>query len=145
MTNDELKNKIAKFICNACEMGLGAGFNGDECAINQNYWECGICGETAAALIAAGIGDVKETELKANRYERLYNMQAHDMVLAERKAHEAEHRAEVAERALKIAVIELLETRGYSALMAAIRAEEFFIPEAIKEAEKELLEESKDD
>lgn len=112
MTKDELKNKIAKFICNACEMGLGAGFDGDECAINQNYWECCICGETADALIAAGIGDVKA----------------------------AEHRAEVAEKALERTVVELLITQGYSALMAVIRAEEFFIPEAIKEAEKELSE-----
>lgn len=55
----------------------------------------------------------------------------------------AEHRAEVAEKALERTVVELLITQGYSALMAVIRAEEFFIPEAIKEAEKELLEENK--
>ena len=59
--------------------------------------------EVADALIAAGIGDVKEAEAEANRYEMLYKMQSRDMALAERKAYESEHRAEVYKRALHIA------------------------------------------
>ena len=98
MNNEELKKKIAKFICNACEMG--SGFDG-ECDIGNDYQKCSICGETANALIAAGIGDVKEVEAEANRYETLYRLQGRDMALSERRAHDAEHRAEVAERALK--------------------------------------------
>lgn len=130
MTNDELKNKIAKFICNACEMGLGAGFDGDECAVGNDYRKCKICGETAEAIINADIYNVKET------FDRLQNIIC-ETSKAEAKA---EHRAEVAERALERTVFELLQAWGYSALMAVIRAEEFFIPEAIKEAEKELSE-----
>lgn len=109
MTNDELKNKIAKFICNACEMGLGAGFDGDECAINQNYRECCICGETADALIAAGIGDIsvmleyvksigKHRDEERKNLIELQNIQLEDL---QSRVKAAEHRAEVAERALK--------------------------------------------
>lgn len=68
--------------------------------------------EKAEALMEAGIGDVKV----------------------------AERRAEVAEKALERTVVELLITQGYSALMAVIRAKEFFIPEAIKQAQKDLSE-----
>lgn len=69
MTNDELKKKIAKFICNACEMG--SGFDG-ECDIGNDYQKCSICGETADALIEAGIGDVKEAEHRAKTLERAF-------------------------------------------------------------------------
>ena len=81
----------------------------------RNNCKYGLGGICAEALINAGYGNVKA----------------------------AEHRAEVAEKALERTVIELLLARGYSALMAVIRAKEFFIPEAIKEAEKELSEENK--
>lgn len=70
MTNEELKNIIARHVCNACE--FGHDFDG-KCDIGNDYRKCNICGEAAEALISAGIGDVKE----------------------------AEHRAEVAEKALK--------------------------------------------
>lgn len=73
MTNEELKDIIARHVCNACEFGYG--FDG-KCDIGNDYRKCSICGETAEALIEAGIGDVEE----------------------------AEHRAKVAEKALKNAV-----------------------------------------
>ncbi len=80
MNNDELKKKI-DFIVTDC-------FYGEKLV--------------ADALIAAGIGDVKDVEAEANRYEMLYKLQNRDMALAERRAHDAEHRAEVAERALEL-------------------------------------------
>lgn len=107
MTNDELKKKIIETLKNTvvnydCGHAIIAGY----------FYMEKVFVAFADALIAAGIGDVKA----------------------------AEHRAEVAEKALERTVVELLITQGYSALMAVIRAEEFFIPEAIKEAEKELSE-----
>ena len=117
MTNDELKKMIAQIITNHLCPNKKSHFslygNSADCYNRDNFAECMPICDTVDALIAAGIGDAKA----------------------------AEHRAEVAERALERTVFELLQAWGYSALMAVIRAEEFFIPEAIKEAEKELLEE----
>lgn len=81
--------------------------------------------ELADALIAAGIGDVKDVEAEANRYEMLYKMQSRDMVLAERKTHEAEHRAEV----------------YYDALLSAAAYGDTPPEYYIEQAEKELAEE----
>lgn len=51
--NDEKQmiEEMAKFVCNACEMG--GGFNG-ECAVGNDYKKCGISVETAEALYNAG-------------------------------------------------------------------------------------------
>lgn len=128
MKSDELKNKIAKFICNACEMGLGAGFNGDECAVGNDYRKCKICGETAEAIINADIYNVKET------FDRLQNIIC-ETSKAEAKA---EHRAEVAERALKECSKRLsvfTKTFGDGA------TEDQIYEILINKAEKELLEE----
>ena len=107
MTNDELKKKIIETLKNTvvnydCGHAIIAGY----------FYMEKVFVAFADALIAAGIGDVKA----------------------------AEHRAEVAKKALERTVVELLLARGYSALSAVIRAQEFFIPESIKEAEKELEE-----
>ena len=124
MTNEELKKKIVEILDNNIRW--------------QPYYYIsrGIVYEDdlkniADALIAAGIGDVKDAEAEANRYEMLYQMQSRDMALAERKAYESEHRAEVAERALE------LMARGECT---------FASPEYYKkQADKELAEERKDD
>lgn len=50
------------------------------------------------------LGDVKEAEAEANRYEMLYKLQNRDMAIAERRAYDAEHRALVTEKALDKAV-----------------------------------------
>ncbi len=96
MTNEELKEKIVDIVAMAI-------LEADELPFVET------AEYVADALIAAGIGDVKEVEAEANRYEMLYKMQSRDMVLAERKVHEAErkvheaeHRAEVAEKAGRI-------------------------------------------
>ena len=142
MTNEELKKKIAQIIADYfCPQGNEhKKLWGDDrlCYSKMNFAECEWVTECTDALIAAGIGDVKETEAEANRYEMLYKMQSRDMVLAERKVyeaerkvHEAEHRAARAERALQIAD-ELGELCG--------RKEDY-----VQQAEKELAEEGKDD
>ena len=89
MTNDELKKKILTIV-------RGAMLEADELPFIETT------DNIANALIAAGIGDVKDVEAEANRYEMLYKLQNRDMALAERRAHDAEHRAEVAERALEL-------------------------------------------
>ena len=108
----------------------------------------------ADALIAAGIGDVKDVEAEANRYEMLYKLQNRDMALAERRAHDVEHRAEVAERALKNACEDVKETVSFlielSERVDGLRVEGYLPEESepkayINRAEKELAEEGKDD
>lgn len=77
MNNDELKKKISQIISEyCCPYGkTHKQLYGDDrmCYSKMNFAECNPITECTDALIAAGIGDVKE----------------------------AEHRAEVAERALK--------------------------------------------
>ena len=148
MTNDELKKKIIETLKNTvvnydCGHAIIAGY----------FYMEKVFVAFADALIAAGIGDIsvmleyvksvgKHRDEERKNLIELQNIQLEDL---QSRVKAAEHRAEVAERALERTVFELLQAWGYSALMAVIRAEEFFIPEAIKEAEKELLEESKDD
>ena len=94
MNNEELKKKIVDIALHA----EWTDIFGDHNSIGKY-----AANAIADALIAAGIGDVKEAEAEANRYEMLYKMQSRDMALAERKAYESEHRAEVYKRALHIA------------------------------------------
>lgn len=47
MTEKEKINEMAKYICNACEMGCG--FDGD-CDEGSDYKTCGICQETAKKI-----------------------------------------------------------------------------------------------
>lgn len=118
MNNEELKKKIVEIINDGIIHGED-NFGVPTSKTIENI---------ADALIAAGIVDksdyasmketavrykaevskagarVKEAEAEANRYEMLYKLQNRDMALAERRAHDAEHRAARAERALKEAV-----------------------------------------
>lgn len=95
--------------------------------------------ELADALIAAGIGDVKDVEAEANRYEMLYKLQNRDMALAERRAHDVEHRAQVAENELKLYK---LAVKIWQERYSDIRCFNFNI--ALRQAERELAEEEKD-
>lgn len=92
MTREEMKKKIYEIVLAELQNQFGCGD-----AVEAGDRE--VCAEAVAdALIAAGIGDVKEAE----SYERLYKLQSSDMLLAERRAHEAQHRAKVAEKALNL-------------------------------------------
>ena len=85
MTNEELKKKIVD-ILEETEYEWTEEKNG---YILQIFYD-----KLADALIAAGIGDVKKEKFEADHY---WNMWQGALVELER----AEHRAEVAERALK--------------------------------------------
>ena len=107
MTNDELKKKIVEIIINAIWKDAEADYDStDETE----------AGSIADALIAAGIGDintVRDMGVKATTGAILV-------------AAKAEHRAKVAERALKIAVSKVFD---------------YTDEEAIAQAKKELAEE----
>lgn len=129
MNKDELKKKIVGIIRTA-DTSIVIGTN------NINI--------IADTLIAAGIGDVKEAEAEANRYEMLYLLQNRDMALAERRAHDAEHRAEVAERAGRIIQRDMARVFDISnPRVCELIANIWDL--AKKQAEKELAEERKDD
>ena len=106
MTNEELKKKIAQIIADyfCPQRNEHKNLWGDDrlCYSKTNFAECERVTECTDALIAAGVGDVKE----------------------------AEHRAEVAERALKIA-----EELGELCAPAK---------DYIQQAERELAEEGKE-
>ena len=154
MTEQELREKIVKIALNTSWTDMF----GDHYSIGES-----AANAIADTLIAAGIGDVKEVEMAANRYEMLYKMQSRDMVLAERKAYKSEHRAEVAEMALNKAVELAYEYRTEADILSCSSCPMFHIfdsckerglykdcskrwkEELIKQAEKELAEEGKDE
>lgn len=132
MNNEELKKKIVEIINDGI-------IHGED---NFGVPTSKTIESIADALIAAGIGDVKEVEAEANRYEWLYKMQSRDMVLAERKVHEAErkvheaeHRAARAERALRDELVQKAIRLG------VIDIRPWYI-QALNEAEKKIAEEN---
>lgn len=86
MTKEELKNKIVEVV-NQWHMFQNRDMNG------HTIWLTNDSEKLADALIAAGIGDVETTK----------KIGAHATAMAVLQAAKAEHRAEVAERALKLA------------------------------------------
>ena len=122
MTNEELKKKICEII-----------------APYVSAW--GEDERIADALIAAGIGDVKELQLDKKAYEAASN---HYIILFE----EAERRAEVAEKALDLCETAYIlslnhrATEGISgqAIASDLGVHKFFM----EQAEKELAEEGKE-
>lgn len=125
MTNENLKKKIAQIIADYfCPQGNEhKKLWGDDrlCYSKMNFAECEWVTECTDALIAAGIGDVKEVE----------------------------HRAEVAERALRNALNN--DTCYFCNEKIPCRCEhrdwgsDECIKSLLQQAEKELAEESKDD
>lgn len=85
--------------------------------------KCGDIERIADALIAAGIGDVKENENRARAAEFAAKTVTDKAI---RKYKEMKHRAEVAERAVHFLVYD---------------SSEYTYEDAIEQAEKELLEE----
>lgn len=95
MTNEELKNIIARHVCNACE--FGHGFDG-KCDLDNDYRKCSICGETAEALIKAGIGDVRESKNEVIAAKLVAQAAANANI---ERIEEWKHRAVVAEMELR--------------------------------------------
>lgn len=138
MTNEELKKKIVE-VLEETEYEWTEQKNG---YILQIFYD-----KFADALIAAGIGDVKETKFEADHY---WNMWQGALVELER----AEHRAKVAERALEsacqdiISVIEFIceaEKTNRVVTVENFSSENVSAEAYLKRAEKELAKEGKDD
>ena len=164
MNNEELKKKILAIV-------RGAMLEADELPFIETT------DNIADALIAAGIVDksdyasmketavrykaevskagatVKEAEAEANRYEMLYKLQNRDMALAERRAHDAEHRAAMAERAIDLILTREKDLRCIHSFTNCDKNcelcwEGYFSKQKqgyLEQAEKELAEERKDD
>lgn len=94
MTNGELKKKIAQIIADyfCSQRNEHKNLWGDDrlCYSKMNFAECERVAECTDALIAAGIGDVKTVR----------EIGASAAAMAVFEAAKAEHRVEVAERAL---------------------------------------------
>lgn len=133
MTNEELKKKIVEILDNNIRW--------------QPYYYIsrGIVYEDdlkniADALIAAVIGDVKSWEISdADKEQSSINYYC-EMREWKDKCKEAEHRAARAERAFSKLVHEMYE-HGIRPMCD----EKFFVESRLKDAEKELAEERKDD
>lgn len=95
MTNDELKKKICEIIDSSCSFYCGSNVHMDDEQENA----------IADALIAAGIGDVKDLQAQVDSLEITnialqagYDDAENDRLYWVDKYKEAEHRAEVAEK-----------------------------------------------
>lgn len=147
MNNDQLKNKI---------MGIISTVLLSKVMKEKYILKCGDIERIADALIAAGIGDVKEAERKSFVFKNelaftILRARAAELVAeaaAEtgiEKMAEMKHRAEVAERALDLcetAYILALNNREHEgisqqAILSDLGVHGFFM----QQAEKELSEE----
>lgn len=108
LTNDELKKKIAQIIAEyCCPLGKTHKQLYDaerQCYTEMNFAECKPITECTDALIAAGIGDVKDLQVQVDSLEITnialqagYDDAEKDRLYWVNKYKEAEHRAEVAE------------------------------------------------
>ena len=150
LTNDELKKKIAQIIAEYC-CPLGKTHKqlyGDErqCYSEMNFAECKPITESTNALIAAGIGDVKDLQVQVDSLEITnialqagYDDAEKDRLYWVNKYKEAEHRAEVAEKAFDDLADEI-----YQHDVRPICDKEFFKQARFEQAEKELAEEKKE-
>lgn len=133
MNNDQLKNKI---------MGIISTVLLSKVMKEKYILKCGDIERIADALIAAGIGDVKENENRARAAEFAAKTVTDKAIL---KYEEMKHRAEVAERALDLcetAYILALNNREHEgisqqAILSDLGVHGFFM----QQAEKELSEE----
>ena len=142
MTNEELKKKIVGILNkNFTEEWVVTPVyttnDGKEIELPQELCEIfndivvqAVIPYFADALIAAGIGDVSDLEAKRDELRLASEYYINELKGAEKLIKKAEHRAEIAERALKLA-----EKLGELCAPAK---------DYIKQAEKELAEEGKE-
>ena len=148
MNNEELKKKIAQIISEyCCPYGkTHKQLYGDDrmCYSKMNFAECNSITECTDALIAAGIGDVKESEIERKAYEVASN---HYRTQYE----EQKDRAEVAERALRNAAPRLKCRGGLGKGFCRVDKCDYYhcnndegcVKAHLQQAEKELAEERK--
>lgn len=96
----------------------------------------------ADALITAGLCDKNTLD---ERYQTLMAAGFVQLASLRLDLEKVLHRAEVAERALLITAREIMKARGYADSEIEYLAKEIYIHEVMKQAEKELEEERKDD
>ena len=130
MTNEELKNKIMEIIDASCSFYSGSSVHMDD------EQEKAI----ADALIAAGIGDVKESENKATAAELVAQASASTAI---EKIEEWKHRAKVAERALVMSCANMVKDEKSDVNIEQVIRVLYY--KYLKQAENELTEERKDD
>ena len=164
MNCEELKKKIAQIIADYfCPQGNEhKKLWGDDrlCYSKMNFAECERIAECTDALIAAGIGDLKEHRIFAGKdgsIKQLYSGEEVEKMAKERKElkdelrskveyiHEQDevikeykHRATMAERALENACVVILSSRNGDQ-PRRVRA---YCKEYLEAAEKELAEEA---
>lgn len=114
------------------------------CYSRDNFAECEKVSKCVDALIAAGIGDLKEHRIFAGKdgsIKQLYSGEEVEQIVKERE--EYKHRAEVAERALYIACFNYAKLRYVNGINDMLAVE--YANKYKEQAEKELTEESKDE
>ena len=102
MNNDELKKKIVEVLKPVIRAG-NISCN-EENACKKCWFPCEIertAGRLADALIAAGIGDTSDLEVKCEVLQRDVDNLTRTMQEGTEELKEAEHRAEVAELVVK--------------------------------------------
>lgn len=82
MTKQEQVDEMAKYICNACEMGHG--FDGCSYGGREHYKRCSITQKTAKALYDAGYRKVPDGAVVLTPEDRDDEMKATNEILAER-------------------------------------------------------------
>lgn len=140
MNNDELKKKITHIVIEAIWKDAETDYDStDETEASS----------IADALIAAGIGDVKDLQAQVDALEITnialqagYDDAEKDRLYWVNKYKEAEHRADVAERALRNRARKYVDLQGYPAWDIAALADEIVVPDDLKQSEKELAEEN---
>ena len=151
MKNEELKKKIVEIIINAIWKDAEADYDStDETE----------AGSIADALIAAGIGDVKDLQAQVHALEITnialqagYDDAEKDRLYWVNKYKEAEHRADVAERALRNAAPRLNCRGGLGKGFCKVDKCDYYhcnnddgcVKAHLDQAEKELAEEWKDE
>lgn len=133
MNNEELKKKIVEALKNTV-----IGYDCGHAIIAKDFYIERVFEVFADALIAAGIGDVKEAKFEADHYWRMWQGALEEL-------ERAEHRAEAAERALKnLAQFCAKGARCYLQSDEDVKERERELYDGwIKQAKKELSEEGK--
>ena len=132
MTNDDLGKKIAEIIDSSV----------DDWATRDRRGRIQVHVSTIAdILVKAGL----KFDTVVSHTATFDTMQQDRINELEKRIAEAEHRAEVAERALFISAKEIEYSNGNFDSSAEFFAKEKVIPFLMRQAEKELAEERKDD
>ena len=143
MNNDELKKKMVEIIINAIWKDAQADYDSTDESEARTI---------ADALIAAGIGDVKETKFESDHYWRMWQGA---LVELERAEHRAEVSQLIAEKACELVFSEEINDEDWVNVIFNYKKEKGIQEIGITtnilydylkdQAEKELAEERKDE